>query len=94
MQTGIIRRRGEQMVIGRWTADSRSIIIETEDPSLRVISEAILSTSQTIPVHAAERHEFAAQAVPMTVVPSQVGFLALFALDLEASGFELIPDEA
>jgi hypothetical protein len=93
MQTGIIRRQGEQIVIGRWRADSRSIVVETEDPSLRAISEAILSTPQTIPVHASERHEFAAQAVSMTVAPSQVRFLALFALDLEARGFELIPDE-
>ena len=94
MQTGIIRRRGEQIVIGHWRADSRSIVIETEDPGLRAISAAILGTPQTIPVHAPERHEFAAQAVSMTIAPSKARYLVLVALELEARGFEMIPDEA
>jgi hypothetical protein len=94
MQTGIVRRQGEQNVIGRWRADSRSIVVETEDSILRAISDAILSTPQAIPVHASERHEFAAQAVSMTVAPSQERYLALVALELEERGFEMIPDEA
>jgi hypothetical protein len=93
MQTGIIRRRGERVVIGRWRADCRAIVVETEDSSLRAISAAILSTPQTIPVHAPERHEFASPAVSMTVAPSQERYLALVALELEAKGFEMIPDD-
>ena len=48
---------------------------------------------QVIPVHAAERFEFAGQAAPMVRTPSTVQYLALFALEMEARGFEILPDE-
>jgi len=48
---------------------------------------------QVIPVHAAERFEFAGNAAPTVQTPSTIQLLALFALELEARGFEVVPDE-
>lgn len=93
MQRGIIRRRGQPQVIGRWRADLHSIVVETEDPDLRKAADAILKTPQTIPVHAPEHFEFAAPAEPVTEAPSKIKYLALFALELEERGFEVEPDE-
>ena len=93
MQKGFIRRRGTTQVIGRWQADLHSITIETDDPELRRVSDEVLGTPQTIPVHAPEHFDFAAQAMPVIEVPSKIKYLALFALELEERGFELEPDE-
>ena len=93
MQRGIIRRRGQTQVIGRWQADLHSIVVETEDPELKKAAEAILKTPQTIPVHAPEHFEFAAQAEPVIEAPSKIKYLALFALELEERGFEVEPEE-
>lgn len=93
MQKGIIRRRGQALVIGRWQADLHSIVVETEDPELKKAAEAILKTPQTIPVHAPEHFEFAAQAEPVIEAPSKIKYLALFALELEERGFEVEPEE-
>ncbi len=93
MQSGTIRRRGEDRVVGRWHADVRSIIVETDDPELRSASDAILRTPQRIPVHGAEHFEFVTQAEPVLDAPSTVKYLALFALELEERGFVVEPDE-
>jgi len=93
MQTGIIRRRGDPQALGRWRADLRSIVVETADPELRTIADEILKRPLTIPVHGAERFEFAGQAEPLIEAPSQIKFLALFALELEERGFEIESEE-
>jgi hypothetical protein len=94
MQKGTIRRRGESEVIGRWQADSESIVVETEEPGLRRAADEILKRFQTIPIHAAEHYEFAGGAVPLVDTPSTIKFLALFALEMEERGFELEPEDA
>ena len=93
MQKGIIRRRGETRTIGRWQADLQSIVVETVEPELRRVTNEILSRPQAIPVHAAERYEFAAVAEPVVETPSAIKYLALFALEMEERGFEVIPEE-
>ncbi|MFI5338774.1 MAG: hypothetical protein ACHQ7N_02920 [Candidatus Methylomirabilales bacterium] len=93
MQKGTIRKRGTHQAIGHWRADVQSIVVETEDPDLKRAADEILRTSQTIPVHASERFEFATQAEPVTEPPSRIKYLALFALELEERGFELDPGE-
>jgi hypothetical protein len=80
-------------VVGRWQADVQSIIVETDDPELRRIADEILKTPQTIPVHGAEHLEFATQAEPVVEPPSTIKYLALFALELEARGFDLEAEE-
>ncbi len=93
MQAGHIRRRGTTQVIGRWQADLHSITIDTDDPALRKAADEVLGTPQTIPVHAAERLPGLSQAEPVVEVPARIKYLALFALELEARGFELEPEE-
>ena len=93
MQRGVIRRRGSKQAIGYWRADAQSIVVDTEDPDLRRATDEILRSPQTIPVHAPERFEFAAQAEPVIEPPSKIKYLALFALELEERGFELDPEE-
>jgi hypothetical protein len=93
MQKGTIRRRRDSRVIGHWQADSNSIVVETDDPELRRAADEILNRPQTIPIHAAERYEFAGGAVPLVEAPSSIKFLALFALELEDRGFELEPED-
>lgn len=93
MQRGNIRKRGAQQVIGYWQADAQSILVDTEDPDLRRVADEILGTPHVIPVHAPERFEFATQAEAVIEPPSKIKYLALFALELEARGFELEPEE-
>lgn len=93
MQNGTIRRLGTSEVIGQWKADAHSIVIETQDPELRQAADDILKGPQTIPVHSAERWEFAGPAEPLVDTPSRIKFLAMFALELEERGFQLQPDE-
>ncbi len=93
MQRGTVRKRGSKHAIGYWRADARSIVVDTEDPDLRRVTDEILGSPQTIPVHASERFEFAAQAEPVIEPPSKIKYLALFALELEERGFELDPEE-
>jgi hypothetical protein len=93
LQRGIIRRRGQAQVIGRWQADIRSIVVETQDPDLSRTADEVLKTPQNIPVHAPEYFDFAAPAVPLTEAPSTIKYLALFALELEARGFAVEPEE-
>ena len=93
MQKGFIRRRGTTQVIGRWRADLHSITIETDDPELRRVSDDVLGTPQSIPVHAPERLPGLSQAEPVVEAPARIKYLALFALELEQRGFELEPDE-
>lgn len=93
MKQGNIRRRGTAQIIGRWKADLDFIVVETEDPELRKAADEILKTPQTIPVHAPEHFDFAAQAEPMIEAPSKIKYLALFALELEERGFEVEPEE-
>ena len=93
MQTGVIRRRDNPSVLGRWRADAGSIVVETNDPALRNASDQILHTPQRIPIHGAERQEFATHGEWLTEAPSTIRYLALFALELEQRGFVLEPDE-
>jgi len=93
MQNGAIRRLGSPGVIGRWTADAREIRVETEDPELRKAAESVLTTTLVIPVHVEERFEFAGPADALVSTPANVKLLALFALELERLGFEVLPDE-
>jgi hypothetical protein len=93
MQTGIIRRQDSSGVLGRWRADAGSIVVETNDPTLRSASDQILRTPQPIPIHGAERREFATHGDSLTEAPSTIKYLALFALELEQRGFVLEPDE-
>lgn len=93
MQTGIIRREEDGPVVGRWRADVHSIAVDTEDPVLRAASDAILRTPQAIPVHGSAHFEFATEGEPQIAAPSSVKYLALFALELEARGLVMEPDE-
>jgi hypothetical protein len=93
MQTGVIRRRDGSCVLGRWCADAGSIVVETNDPALQSVSDQILHTPQRIPIHGAERREFATCGESLTEAPSAIRYLALFALELEQRGFVLEPDD-
>lgn len=93
MQTGVVRRREDWCILGRWRADAGSIVVETNDPALQSASDQILGTPQRIPIHGAERREFAAHGETLTEAPSAIRYLALFALELEQHGFVLEPDE-
>lgn len=93
MQRGIIRRRGQPRAIGRWQADIRSIVVETEDPELRRAADQILGTPLTIPVHSPEHFEFATEAEAVVEAPATIKYLALFALELEERGFEMEPED-
>ncbi len=93
MQKGTIRRMGVTQVIGRWEADLHSIVVQTDDPELKTAAADILNRPQIIPVHAAERFEFAGAAEPLIEAPTKIKFLALFALELEDRGFQMCPDE-
>ena len=93
MQRGFIRRRGTTQVIGRWRADLHSITIETDDPELRRVSDEVLGTPQSIPVHAPERLPGLSLAESVVEPPARIKYLALLALELEERGFELEPEE-
>ena len=93
MRKGIIRRRGKPQVIGRWQADLHSIVVETEDPELRKAADEILKTPQTIPVHAPERYAGLSFSQDVIEPPAKLKYLALFAMELEARGFEVEPEE-
>ena len=68
-----------------------SYLVASRQP--REAADSVLTMPQIIPVHAAERFEFAGQAAPMVRTPSTIQLLALFALEMEARGFEVRPDE-
>jgi len=93
MQTGIIRKRDDPRVIGKWRADGHSIVVDTDDPALRSASDEILRTPQRIPIHGADRREFATPAESLIQVPSALKYLPLFALEMEQLGFLVEPDE-
>ena len=93
MQMGLIRKRGNPGVIGRWRADAQAIVVETEDPDLRRAADEVLKTPQRIPVHPPEHFEFAAPAEPVVESPSTIKYLALFALELDERGYDLEPEE-
>ena len=93
MQTGVVRSRDSSCVLGRWYADAGSIVVETKVPALRHVSDQILQTPQCIPVHGADRLEFATHGESLTETPSTIRYLALFALELEQHGFVLEPDD-
>jgi hypothetical protein len=93
MESGTVRRIGSAATIGTWMADTRGITVTTDDPDLREAADSVLTMPQVIPVHAAERFEFAGQAAPMVRTPATIQLLALFALEMEARGFEVLPDE-
>ena len=93
MKTGTIRRRSSPEVIGRWRADLHSLVVETEDAELRRAADEVLKTPQSIPVHAAERHDGLSYSVDVIESPAKLKYLALFALEMEERGFEVDPDE-
>jgi hypothetical protein len=90
---GVIRKRGRPEAIGRWQADARAIVVETEDLELRKAADEILATPLRIPVHAPDRHAGLSLSVDIIEAPATAKYLALFALELEARGFEVEPDE-
>ena len=93
MESGTVRRSGSATTIGTWMADARGITVTTDNPELREAADSVLTTPQAIPVHAAERFEFAGPAAPMERTPSTIQVLALFALALETRGFAVLPEE-
>ncbi len=93
MQRGTIRKKGSTEIVGRWRADERVIVVDTEEPGLRREAEEILGRPQAIPVHGPEHHDFAGQAQPLVERPATIKFLALFALEMEARGYEVEPEE-
>ena len=93
MESGTVRRIGSAATIGIWMADTRGITVTTDDPDLREAADSVLTMPQVIPVHAAERFEFAGQAAPMVRTPATIQLLVLFALEMEARGFEVLSDE-
>lgn len=93
MKKGIIRRGGSPQKIGEWRADRNSLVVETEDPDLRKAADEILKTPQSIPVHAAERHEGLSYSEQVVEPPAKLKYLALFALEMEERGFEVEPEE-
>ncbi len=93
MPEGSIYRSGGSRAVGRWSADSTSFQIETDDPELKRAADEILTHPQAVPVHGADRFEFAAEAVPVVERPASVRYLALVALELETRGFTMEPDE-
>jgi hypothetical protein len=93
MQQGIIRRSGNPDVIGRWRADLHSLAVDTEDNDLRQAADDILKTPQSIPVHAPERRVGLSLAEEVVEPPAKLKYLALFALEMEARGFEVEPEE-
>lgn len=93
MKTGIIRRRGQSEVIGRWKADLHSLVVETEDAELRRAAHEVLKTPQSIPVHAPERHAGLSYSEDVVEAPAKLKYLALFALEMEERGFEVEPDQ-
>ena len=93
MQGGTIREKESGRVIGRWRADERAIVVETDEPDLKRAAAEVLEQAQAIPVHGPEHHEFVAEAEPLMEKPSTIKFLALFALEMEERGYELEPAE-
>jgi hypothetical protein len=93
MKRGVIRRRGTSHVIGRWRADAHSLVVETEDAELRRAADEILTTPQTIPVHAPERYAGLSFSEDVIEPPAKLKYLALFALEMEERGFEVEPEE-
>jgi hypothetical protein len=93
MERGTIRRRGSATTIGTWIADTEGIMVNTDEAGVREAADAVLTTPQVIPVHAAERFEFAGAADVIVRSPSAIQLLALFALEMEARGFEVLPDD-
>lgn len=93
MKKGTIRRRGSAEPIGRWRADLQSLVVDTEDAELRRAADEVLKTPQSIPVHAAERHAGLSYSEDVVEPPAKLKYLALFALEMEARGFEVDPDE-
>ncbi len=93
MPEGRIYRTGQSRMLGRWRADATSFQIETDDPELRRLADEILTHPQALPVHGAEHFEFAAEGASVVERPATVKYLALVALELEARGFTMEPDE-
>jgi hypothetical protein len=93
MQRGTIRKKGSGGVIGRWRADERAIMVDTDEPDLKRAAAEVLGQAQAIPVHGPEHHEFVGQAEPLVERPSTIKFLALFALEMEERGYEVEPAE-
>ena len=93
MERGTIRRRRGTATIGTWLADAGGITVTTEDADLREAADTVLTTPQVIPVHSAERFEFAGPADAIVRSPSTIQLLALFALELESRGFDILLDE-
>jgi hypothetical protein len=91
MQQGKITRAG--IVVGTWRADERSLAVESDDAELRQAAAEIVTRARPIPVHGPEHYQFAAEAVPVVEAPATVKYLALVALELEARGYTMEPDD-
>lgn len=93
MQRGVIRRRSDHAVVGRWMADLEAIRVETDDPSLQGAADEVLGTVHTIPVHPPKHFEVAGPGDAVREAPSRIKYLALFAMEMEERGFTVEPEE-
>ena len=93
MPSGVIRKHGSSTVLGIWRADIRSLTVETQDPDLRRAADEILSTPQMIPQKPAEKWFPSGHEDATRESPSSQKYLILFALEMEARGYEVEPAE-
>lgn len=93
MPKGVIRRAGTKTPLGRWQASLDAITVETEDPDLRQAADEVLSLPILIPHHPPEKFRPAGPTEAAFEPPSKLKYLALFALELEARGFEVEQEE-
>ncbi len=92
MAKGIIRRRMDPALIGQWEATRNGITVETDDPELRRAADQVLSTPILIPHKPPERFVPAGPEEAAYEPLAKLKYLALFALEMEARGFEIEPE--
>ena len=78
--------------IGRWEATLNGITVETDDPELRRAADQVLSTPFLIPQKPPTHFVAAGPEEAVYEPPAKLKYLALFALELEAQGFEIEPE--
>ena len=79
-------------LIGRWEATLNGITVETDDPELRRAADRVLSSPILIPHKPPDRFMAAGPEEAAYEPPAKLKYLALFALEMEAQGFEIEPE--
>ena len=92
MAKGIISRRADRAPIGRWEATLTSLTVETDDPALRRAADQVLSIPFLIPQKPPTHFVAAGPEDAAHEPPNRLKYLALFALEMEAQGFEVEPE--